>query len=126
MQWQTSVDRVELHAELSEHELGGRVLVVLDAVVGVAAVLDLVGLASQRLADDGGGHVVVLADPEVEQLAVRMVGQGFPLGALDLLELVDLGPLAVVGPAEAVGEEGLEPGVRTAVGAASAIGGILQ
>ena len=40
--------RVELHAELPLHELRGGVLVVLDAVVRVAAVLDLVRLARQR------------------------------------------------------------------------------
>ena len=63
------------------------------------------------LADERVGHVVVLADAEVEQRALGVGGQGGALGALDLLELVDLGALAVVGAADAVGEQGLEPGV---------------
>ncbi len=40
-----------------------------------------------------------------------MGGEDGPLGALDLLELVDLGALAVVGAADAIGEQGLEPGI---------------
>ena len=93
------------------HELGGGVLVVGDAVVGVPAVLDLVGFAGEGVAHRHVGHVVVLADAEVEEFAFGVFGEGFALGALDLLELVDLGALAVVGPADAFGEQGLEPGV---------------
>ncbi len=58
----------------------------------------------------GVGHVVVFADAEVEELPLRMGGEDGSLGPLDLLELIDFGPLAVVGTADAVGEEGLEPG----------------
>jgi hypothetical protein len=58
--------RVELHAELAEHELGGRVLVVLDAVVRVATVLHLVHFTLERFPDDRGRHVVVFPDAEVE------------------------------------------------------------
>src|SRR5262249_50243897 len=65
----------------------------------------------EGIADVDVGHVVVLADAEVEELAFGVFGEGLALGALDLLELVDLGALAVVGAADAVGEEGLEPGV---------------
>src|SRR5262249_50836132 len=57
------------------------------------------------------GHLVILADAEVEERALGMLGKGLPLGALDLLELVDFSPLAVVGPTNALGKEGLEPGV---------------
>src|SRR5262249_62055331 len=51
------------------------------------------------------------ADAEVEQLPLRVLSQRLALGTLDLLELVDLGALAVPGAADAVGEEGLEVGV---------------
>ena len=104
-------DRVERDAEDLLHEAGGGFLEGGDAVVGVAAVLELVDLALERVADERVGHVVVLADAEVEQLPLGMGGQGGPLGPLDLLELVDLGALAVVGAADAVGEQGLKPGV---------------
>src|SRR5262249_994069 len=57
------------------------------------------------------GHLVILADTEIEQRALGVFGKGLALGALDLLELVDFGPLAVVGPTKALGKEGLKPGV---------------
>ena len=104
-------DRVERDAEDLLHEAGGGFLEGGDAVVGVAAVFELVDLALERLAHQRIGHVVVLADAEVEQPALGMGGQGGPLGPLDLLELVDLGALAVVGAADALGEQRLEPGV---------------
>ena len=103
--------RVERDAELALHEAGGRLLEGGDAVVGVAAVLGLVDLLGHAAADDLGGHRVVLADAEVEQLALGMVGQRLALGPLDLLELVDRGAFAVVGAADAVGEQRLEVGV---------------
>ena len=93
------------------HEAGGGFLEGGDAVVGVAAVFELVDLALERVAHQRIGHVVVFADAEVEQLAFGMGGQGGALGPLDLLELVDLGALAVVDAADAVGEQRLEPGI---------------
>jgi len=37
-----------------------------------------------------------------------VLGQRLPLGPLDLLELVDRGALAVIGPANAIGEQRLK------------------
>src|SRR5262249_49414334 len=82
-----------------------------DAVVGVTPVFEFVDLALARLPDQRIGHVVVLADAEVEQGSLRVLGEDGPLGPLDLLELVDFGALAVIGPADALGEQGLEPGI---------------
>ena len=104
--------RIECDAELALHEAGDRFAEGGDAVVGVATVFGLVDLLGHAAADDLGGHLVVLADAEVEQLAVGMVGERFALGALDFLELVDGGAFAVVGTADAVGEEFLEVGIR--------------
>jgi len=42
-----------------------------------------------------------------------MFGQGLPLGPLDLLELIDFGAFAVIGAADALGEQLLEIGVQT-------------
>src|SRR5262249_5299410 len=103
--------RVEADAKDLLHEAGGGLLEGGDAVVGVAPVVELVHLALENVADDGVGHVVVLADAEVEEAALGVGGQGGALGALDLPELVDLRALAVVSAAEAVGEQGLKPGV---------------
>ena len=103
--------RIERHAELAGHELGGRFLVIGDAVVGVAAILELVGFRRQRGPDVSRGHVVVFADTEIEEPPVGEVGQRLALGALDLLELVDVGGFAVGGPPDALGEKALEPGV---------------
>ena len=97
--------RIELDAELPGHEPGDRLLERRDAVVGVAAVLRLVDLLGHDAADRRVGHLVVLADAEVEQLPLGMLGQGLPLGPLDLLELVDLGAFAVAGPADALGKQ---------------------
>ena len=103
--------RVERDAELALHEAGDRFLERGRAVVGVAAVLGLVDFLGHAAADDLGGHLVVLADAEVEQLALGMVGQRLALGPLDLLELVDGGAFAVIGPADAIGEQRLKVGV---------------
>ena len=51
---------------------GGGLLEGCDAVVGVAAVFELVDLALEHLADQRIGHVVVFADAEVEQSALGM------------------------------------------------------
>src|SRR5262249_55565280 len=55
-----------------------------------------------------------LADAEVDQRTLRVRRQGLTLRALDLLELVDVGALAVGGAPDAVGETGLK--VRIAHG----------
>ena len=111
MAWLISVAGSKDDAEDLLHEAGGGLLEGGDAVVGVAAVFDLVRLALEHVAHQRIGHVVVFADAEVEQPAFRVGGQGGALGPLDLLELVDLVALAVVGAADAVGEQRLEPGV---------------
>src|SRR5262249_33843986 len=93
------------------HEPGGGVLERLNAVVGVAAVFELVDLLFANLAHQGIGHVVVFADAEIEELPLGVGRQDGAFGPFDLLELVDFGALAVVGAADAVGEQRLEPGV---------------
>src|SRR5262249_53958749 len=90
------------------HEARGGVLERLDAVVGVAAVLGLADLLGHHAPDAVGRHAVVLADAEVEERTLGMLGQRAPLRALDLLELVDLRALAVARAADARGEELLE------------------
>ena len=111
MQWQISVAGSSVDVELALHEAGDGFAEGGDAVVGVAAVFGLVDLLGHAAADELGGHGVVFADAEVEELALGMVGERLALGALDLLELVDRGAFAVVGAADAVGEERLEVGV---------------
>ena len=102
---------IERDAEDLLHEIGGRFLEGGDAVVGVAAIFEPVDLALAGLADERIGHVVVFADAEIEQGAFGMGGQDGPLGPFDLLELVNFGALAVIGAADAVGEQGLKPGI---------------
>ena len=97
MQWLISVAGSSSTPNSPGHEPRGRLLERRDAVVGVAAVLRLVDLLGHDAADRGVGHLVVLADAEIEQLPLGMLGQGLPLGPLDLLELVDFGAFAVVG-----------------------------
>ena len=60
---------------------------------------------------DSGGHLVVLADAEIDQRPLGMLGQRLPLGPLDLLELVDLGAFAVLGAADPLGKQLLEIGI---------------
>ena len=97
--------------ELALHEAGDGLLEGGDAVIGITAVLRPVDLGGHDAAQGRRGHFVVLADAEVDQLPLRMIGQRLPLRPLDLLELVDLGTFAVVRPADAVGEEFLEIGI---------------
>jgi hypothetical protein len=93
------------------HEVGGGFLERRDAVVCIAAIFHLIHFALQDLSDERVSHVVIFADAEVQQAALGMGGQGGSLGALDLLEFVDLGALAIVGAAEPLGKEFLEPGI---------------
>ena len=111
MQWFTSVTGSKSNAEFPLHEPRRRVLERLDAVVGVAAILRPIDLLGHHAADRRIGHVVVLADAEIDQFSLGMLGQRFPLGPLDLLELVNLGAFSVVGAADALGEELLKVGV---------------
>ena len=104
-------DGVERDAKLPLHEGGDGLLVLRDAVVGVAAVLGAVDLLVHHRSDSFRSHLVVLADPEVEHPPLWMVGDGLTLGPLDELELVDLVPLAVLGSSDAGGETVLEPGI---------------
>jgi len=97
--------RIELHTQRAAHEPRGSVFEGLDAVIGVAAVLGTVDLFGHDAADRLRRHFVVLANAEVDQLPLGEIGQRLPLGSLDLLELIDLGPFAVVDPADAVGKE---------------------
>src|SRR5262249_60789951 len=61
-----------------------------------------------------GSLSVVSADPEVDQRALRVRRTSLTLRPFDLLELGDLGALAIGGAPDAVGETGLE--VRIAHG----------
>ncbi len=102
---------IERHAEEALHEARGGFLEGGDPVVGIAAVLGLRDLLGHAAADRLGRHRVVLADAEVDERALGVVGECLALGALDLLELVDVGALAVLRPADALGEERLEVGI---------------
>ena len=104
-------DGVEGHAKLPQHEGSSGLLEGGDAVVGVAAVLGAVDLLLHYGPDVRRGHLVVLADAEVEHPPFGMVGDGLPLGPLDEFELVDLGALAELRPTDPLGESILEPGV---------------
>ena len=111
MQGQISVGGSSFTLNWPLHERGDRFVEAGVAVVGVAAVFGLVDLFGHAAADGLGGHGVVFADAEVEELALGIIGQGLAFGALDLFELVDFGAFAVVDAADAVGEQGLEVGV---------------
>jgi hypothetical protein len=65
----------------------------------------LSGFRVERLDDAGVGHGVGLAHAEVEELGVRVGFLRRPLGALDLLKLVDGGVLAVALAADAFREQ---------------------
>ena len=104
--------RVERDAEDLLHEAGRGFLEGRDAVVGVAAVFELVDLALERLARTSGSAMSSFSPmPKSSRRRSGWAASDGSLGPLDLLELVDLGALAVVGAADAVGEQGLEPGV---------------
>ena len=100
--------RVERHAVLALHEPRDRLLELRRTVVGVAAVFRLADFLGHPVQHDRVGHAVVFADAEVQQPPLGVLGQRLALGPLDLLELVDRGPLAVLGSADAVGEQRLK------------------
>jgi hypothetical protein len=99
---------VEVDAEEAAHVAGGGLLEFGAAVVGVAAVFGLGGGVLEGVDDVGEGHFVGLADAEVNEGRVGVGGAGGGFGALDFLEFIDGGGLAVVRAADAVGEELLE------------------
>jgi hypothetical protein len=100
--------RVEIDAEIPLQVAGGGLFVFVDAVVGVAAVFDLVELCDHGMTHRLRSHLVVLADAEIHQRTVRKISQGRALGALDLLELVNGGGFPVVLAADALGEQFLD------------------
>ncbi len=67
--------RVEVDAVFALHEAGRRFAEGGNAVVGVAAVFGFVDFLAHAAADDFGGHRVVFADAEVEQLPFGMVSE---------------------------------------------------
>ena len=97
--------RIKLDAETPLHQSGRGLLKLANAIVGVATVGRLIDLATHRGADRLRRKLVIFADAEVDQLALGMLGHGLALGPLDLLELIDLGPFAVIDTANAFGKE---------------------
>ena len=95
-------------AEKLAHVFRGGDLERLNAVVGVAAVGGIINRLLQRLADRHRGHLVGLADAEVEQLDIRPRGAGRRLGTFDFLKLVDFVRSSKGFATDAVGEERLK------------------
>jgi hypothetical protein len=104
--------RIELDVELPGHEPRDRLLELGDPVVGITPVLRPADFRDHCLANRARSHLVVFPNAEIDQRSCRVLGQGLPLGPLDLLELVDLRALAVVGTADPLGKELLKIGVR--------------
>ena len=94
--------RVQVHAEAATHEVSDRLFELEYPVVRVTAVLRLADLLGHPSANVLGCHGIILADPEIEQLTIGKIGQDLSLGALDLLELVDVGPHPVAGSTDPV------------------------
>ncbi|OPZ07481.1 MAG: hypothetical protein BWZ08_01836 [candidate division BRC1 bacterium ADurb.BinA292] len=107
---------VELDAVFAGHVARRRVLVFLNAVVGVAAVGGVVDFALEAIAHGAVGHLVVLADAEIEEPGFGVRRQRRPFRPLDLLELIDGVALAILGAADARGEEILKPGIGCGLG----------
>ncbi len=103
--------RIDLDAKAAFHQPRRGLFEFGHAIVGVAAIDRLIDLARHHGTDRLGGHLVVLADAEVNQFALGMLGHGLALGPLDLLEFINLGSLAVIGTADPLGEQGLKVGI---------------
>ena len=97
--------RIKLYVELAGHETGDGLAERRDAVVGVTPVFRPVNLVGHCLADRRRGHLVVLADAEIQQFSLGMLGNRLALGPFDLLELIDFASLAVLGAANSFGEQ---------------------
>ena len=93
---------IQLNAEFSFHISSRRLFEFQNAVVGVAAVFDLVDFLRHSFADGDVSHLVVFANAEVEQFAFRMICQRLALGALDLFKFINRRVFAVVGAANSV------------------------
>ena len=102
--------RVQFHAEHAVHEMSHRLFEFQDPIVRVTAVLRLADLLGHPSANVLGCHCIILADPEIEQLTIGKIGQGLSLGALDLLELVDVGPHPIAGSTDPVCKKVLKIG----------------
>jgi hypothetical protein len=77
----------------------------------ITAILGLIDLMSHHLTYSWRGQGIVFTDAEVEQLTLGVIAQCLPLGAFDLLELIDLCVFTIVRTADALGEELLEVGI---------------
>ena len=109
MAWLISFSGIERDVEDLLHEVGGDFLEGGDAVVGIAAVFELVDLRLATSRTSGSAMSSFSPMPKSSSSPLGMGGDGGPLGAFDLLELVNLGSFAVVGAADTVGEKRLEP-----------------
>ncbi len=96
--------RVQRHAKATLHETRGGLFVFRNAIVRVAAILRLVDFCGQLISNAFGGHRIVLADAEIDQTAIGIVGECLSLGTLDLLELVDLRTFSVLCAADTISE----------------------
>ena len=92
---------------------GSSVLELLNAVVGIAAVLGLFCLLLERPDHAGEGHLVRLAHAEIDELGAGMGRERGAFCTLDLLELVDLLFLAEHRAADPLGKQGLYIGVTS-------------
>ena len=106
--------RIELDAKIALHEPRHGFLEFGRAVVGIAPVFRPVDFLGHPRANALGRHLVVLADAEIDQRSLGMLGHRFALGSFDLLELVDLRAFAVIRAADALGKQSLK--VRIAHG----------
>src|SRR5260370_30377505 len=101
--------RIEVDAKLLLHEAGGGLFECHDAVIRVTPVFQLVDLALEDVPDERIGHVIILADAEIEQPSLGMSGQGSALGPLDFLALIDFVALAVAAAADPLVAKRLKP-----------------
>lgn len=100
--------RINLDIKEPLHEARDRFLKFGRSVIRIASVLGFVNLLGHDGPNRLVGHLVILADPKVNQLPLGMLGQRFPLGSFDLFELIDFGIFTVVHTADPLGKHFLK------------------
>src|SRR3954467_8487033 len=104
------------HGADAFHVTGGGLFQCVVAVVGIAAVFGFGSFLVEFSDNFGEGHFVGFAYAHVDDFGAGICGEGGALGAFDFFELIDGGGLAVLLPADAVGEEILNVRVRHKIG----------
>ena len=107
-------DGIEVNIENFLHEPCSSFFVGSDAIICVASVFNFIDLSFQEVSNEGGSHVVIFANAEIEELAFWVGSKCCALSSFDFFELVDFGGFPIVCATDTICEKRLKPRICAA------------